>query len=230
MAQVFSSKLSRRQDVAGIKVQGVDILLSLFADDTDIFLQATSQCVDAVVQELNEFGVHSGCKANVSKTRCTPLGKTKSNSSLINCITEKYGEEFIQNSFTVLGVYFCNDKSIAEIVHNNYSSKIEKAKNWINIWSKRDLTLLGKVTIIKSLILSQFTYLAIPLPRPNKELIARLNTLIFHFLWGCKRDKVKRDVITRSREEGGLGLIYPYDFILSLKLTLLNKLLDENHS
>ena len=39
---------------------------------------------------------------------------------------------------------------------------------------------------------------------------------------------MKRDVITCSREEGGLGLIYPYDFILSLKLTLLNKLLGEN--
>ena len=75
------------------------------------------QSVDAVVQELNEFGVHSGCKANILKTWCTPLGKKKSNSSLINYITGKYGEEFTQNSFTALG--FCNDISISKIAHNN---------------------------------------------------------------------------------------------------------------
>ena len=61
-------------------VQGADILLSLFADETDISTvttQATSECIDSIVNELTEFGSHSGCKANVSKTRCTPLGKAR---------------------------------------------------------------------------------------------------------------------------------------------------------
>ena len=68
MAQVFSNKLSRRQDVAGIKFRG-SISFSVYLrmiQITDILLQATSQCVEAVVQELNEFGVYSGCKSNVS--------------------------------------------------------------------------------------------------------------------------------------------------------------------
>ena len=230
VAQVCSTKLSLRQDIVGISVHGADIFLSLFADDTDIFVQATSQCIEAIVQELTVFGMLSGCKANVSKTRCTPLGKAKSNTQLLNCITDKFGVDFVQNSFTALGVLYYNDKSIDEIACINYNIKFEKAKNWVDIWSKRDLTLLGKVTLIKSLILSQFTYLAIPLPRPSSQVINRLNTLIFHFLWGCKRDKIKRDIVTRSREEGGLGLIYPYDFIISLKLTLFNKLFDKDFS
>ena len=61
VAQVGSCKLDSRQD---IMVQGVDIFLSIFADDTDI-TQASIQCIDAIVQELSEFGVHSGCKNNV---------------------------------------------------------------------------------------------------------------------------------------------------------------------
>ena len=59
-------------------------------------------------------------------------------------------------------------------------------------------------------------------------MINRLNTLIFHFLWGCKRNKIKRDIVTRTKEEGGLGMVYPYDFIISFKLTLFNKLFDGN--
>ena len=228
VAQVGSCRLDSRQDISGLRVQGVDIFLSLFADDTDIFTQASIRCIDAIVQELSDFGVHSGCKTNVSKTSCIPLGRARYNTSLLEDITDKYGIDFVQNTFTALGVTFCNDKSVEEIVNINYNSKFEKAKSWVEIWSKRSLTLLGKVLIIKSLLLSQFTYLALPLPRPNYQMVNRLNTLIFHFLWGCKRDKMKRDIVTRSKEEGGLGLVYPYDFILSLKLTLFNKLFDDN--
>ena len=74
-------------------------------------------------------GSHSGCKANVSKTRCTPLGKARHDIDLISCIKNKYGYDFIQNTFTALGVVFYNDKSIEEILCFNYESKLEKAKN-----------------------------------------------------------------------------------------------------
>ena len=88
----------------------------------------------------------------------------------------------------------------------------------IEVWIKRDLTLLGKGTTIKSLIFSQFTYyLAIPLTMPtlpSKDLLNKINSLIFNFLWGCKQDKIKRDVITRTKQ----------DFIISLEITLFGKI------
>ena len=45
IAQVFSNKLKISHDITSFAIQGIDILLSLSADDTDIFLQATSQAV-----------------------------------------------------------------------------------------------------------------------------------------------------------------------------------------
>ena len=50
IAQVFSNKLKISHDITGFAIQGIDILLSLSADDTDIFLQATSQAVEAVIR------------------------------------------------------------------------------------------------------------------------------------------------------------------------------------
>ena len=64
-------------------------------------------------------------------------------------ITDKFGTDFVQNTFTALRVTFYNDKFVEEIVNINYNSKFEKAKSWVEIWSKRILTLLGKVLIIK---------------------------------------------------------------------------------
>ena len=56
---------------------------------------------------------------------------------------------------------------------------------------------------------------------PSKDILNKINTLIFNFLWGCKRDKIQRDVITRTKHEGGLGIFSLDDFIISLKITLL---------
>lgn len=154
-----------------------------------MYLDPSQACVDAVILELNLFGQHSGCKPNISKTKCIPLGATRDNTSLRNYLTSTYGEDMVANEFTALGVKFDNTSSGADLCKMNYHSKLSNASSAINTWSKRDLTLIGKCTIIKSLILSQFTYLIIPLETPDTNTISKIDTMIFHFLWGCKRDK-----------------------------------------
>ena len=72
VAQVFTNRLENRPDIKGIDIDGVNILLSLFADDTDIFLEASLECLEAVIAELIEFGVYSGCRCHVEKTKCIP--------------------------------------------------------------------------------------------------------------------------------------------------------------
>ena len=127
-----------------------------------------------------------------------------------------------------LGVWFDNFSSPSEITSKIFCTKIDKAKNWANVWSNRDLTVLGKVTIIKNLILSQFSYLAVPLLSPNINTIKSIKTAIYNFLWGGKRDKISRDIISRPKTEEGLGLFRIENFLSSLKLTILSKLLNKN--
>ena len=228
VSQVLSNKLQYNPYIKGLSINGIDILMSLFADDTDLYLDPSQACVDAVILELNLFGQHSGCKPNISKTKCIPLGATRDNTSLRNYLTSTYGEDMVANEFTALGVKFDNTSSGADLCKMNYHSKLSNASSAINTWSKRDLTLIGKCTIIKSLILSQFTYLIIPLETPDTNTISKIDTMIFHFLWGCKRDKLKRDIVTSPRECGGLGLFYTNDFIIGLKVSLIGKVIDPN--
>ena len=129
-----------------------------------------------------------------------------------------------------MGINFSNSKSVSEIMKVNYEAKITKAKSWVKIWNRRDLTLLGKVTIIKSLIYSQFSYLALPMIKPSSQLIKNVDTLTFNFLWGGKRDKIKREVVKRPISEGGLALFDFEEFLISLKLTWVKKLLNPNFS
>ena len=233
VSQVLTKRLENNPDIRGLFISGVSILTSLFADDTDLFMEATAGSVDAAIHELVSFGRHSGCKPNIDKTKCIPLGAARSDADLLQYLNNRYGihdVNFIIHSFTALGITFNNWSSASEICELNYNKKLEKAKDLVKTWSKRQLTIIGKCQIIKSLLLAQFTYLTIPLICPNNGIVKSIDKVLFHFLWGGKVDKIRRDVVSRRRELGGLDLFRFSDFIIGLKVSLINKILNANFS
>ena len=72
-----------------------------------------------------------------------------------------------------------------------FSEKIEGVKNILNSWSVRRLTLLGKITIIKALAVSQIVHVLTSLPT-HQGALKEINTLVCDFLWESKWDKIKR--------------------------------------
>ena len=72
-------------------------------------------------------------------------------------------------------------------------------------WKGRALTLLGKVLLVNTLILSPLFYLGpvYPLP-PSVE--KAVNRAIFSFIWSGKTELVRRSVLVQSLDEGGLGV------------------------
>jgi hypothetical protein len=54
-------------------------------------------------------------------------------------------------SFKLLGIQCSLAKD--DIYIDNYYSKLEKIKNLLNDWSLRNISLLGKITVIKTLAL-----------------------------------------------------------------------------
>jgi hypothetical protein len=51
---------------------------------------------------------------------------------------------------------------------------------------------------------------------------------MYHFMWGGGRDKVKRDITNHPKIDGGLSMVDFNSFIVSLKVKLISKLLDNN--
>ena len=64
-----------------------------------------------------------------------------------------------------LGIYF--SKNSVEANKLNWDDKIEKLKRILDNWRKRNLTFFGKVTVLKSLALSQVMYTAAVLYTPE---------------------------------------------------------------
>ena len=61
------------------------------------------------------------------------------------------------------------------------------------MWNKRNLTVLGKITVIKAILLSKLTQLLIRLPSPNKVYIKALETMLYNYICGSKTDRISRN-------------------------------------
>ena len=90
--------------------------------------------------------------------------------------------------------------------HISFSKKVDKLQSILNSWSARRLTLLGKITIIKSLALSQIVYLMSSLPS-HQKILHEINSILYDFLWDGKGDKIKRTEMINDYDTGGLKMI-----------------------
>lgn len=126
----------------------------------------------------------------------------------------------------VLGVWLSTHQEITTKL--NFSEKIEKMRNCLGCWSVRRLSLIGKITVLKSLIASQVIHLLSPL-QVNSQIIKQINDLFFEFLWNSKGDKIKRNVITQDYGNGGLRMIDIASFNKALKSVWIRKYLDESN-
>ena len=104
--------------------------------------------------------------------------------------------------------------------------KLHRKPGLINIWSARGLSLYGKVTIIKSLIVPKFVYVSSLLTTP-RGVIQELNRLIFKFLWKGV-DKVTRLSAINDYEKSGLKMIDLETMVKSLRLAWLKRIFSEN--
>ena len=56
------------------------------------------------------------------------------------------------------------------------------------MWKKRNLTVLGKITVVKTILLSKLTHLFISLPSPSKVYIKALETIFYNYILKGKRN------------------------------------------
>lgn len=156
----------------------------------------------------------SGLKVNDSKTRAIWIGSKKFSGETFN---HRLKLDWTQNDFTNLGIKFsCNIDTIVEI---NFRNKINEIEKEMKQWSKRVLTPFGRITVLKTIIISKLNHLFIALPNPDKTIIDKLNKAFYNFIWQSKADKVKRGILVQEYNKGGLKMIELNKFITALKIS-----------
>ena len=131
--------------------------------------------------------------------------------------------KIVNGPIRLLGVYIHRNPEVT--IELNFDSKIEALLRQLHWWKARDLSLLGKVLIAKSLALSKFQYLASIIPIPE-NIISKVNSIVYEFIWGGKTDKVKRDIFEQNFEKGGYNMVNFKDIITASSIMWIKKYLD----
>ena len=107
-------------------------------------------------------------------------------------------------------------------MQKNFYDKLKGIQS--QIW--RGLSLFGKVTIIKSLLLPKVLYISSILPSPL-EFTKALQSIIYNFLWKGP-DKIARTAVINDFEFGGLKVTDFTTSIMSLRLSWIGRFLSDN--
>ena len=78
----------------------------------------------------------------------------------------------------------------------------------LNVWLQRQLSLKGKITVLKSLVIPKLMFCCSNMFLP-KERIEEVQKLTFKFLWGYKPAKIKKETVSvdiQDIQQGGLKM------------------------
>ena len=218
-AEILAILIRKNENIKGIKINVCEYILSQYADDTSLFLDGSKESLQNTIHALKFYGRISGLNINAEKTKVIWIGSRK-NSNQILC--PELNLSWDNRPFTVLGVKFSTN--LRDIIDLNYESKIEEIKSLLACWSKRVITPIGKLVVIKTLALSKLNHLILSIPNPPQEKINKIQNLFFKYLWGNSVEKVKRKIVTQEYKYGGLKMVDLNIFMHSLKLSWLRRL------
>ena len=84
----------------------------------------------------------------------------------------------------------------------NFDELINSIKDKLRIWRWRDLTIIGRIQIVKTFIIPIFLYRASTICL-DKNFVNESNKIIFDFIWKGK-DRIKCLALLSDIEDGGL--------------------------
>ena len=156
---------------------------------------------------MTDFERISGLKCNIDKTCVMFIGP-------IDPVEAPQIEEMgfrIVNKIKILGFSVSREGIVED---NNFASATDNIRKLIAQWTQYNLTLIGWISISKTFLISQLTYLGAVLT-PKDDCLLTIKQLIENYVIG--KMPLAKDRIYRKPDTGGLGLIDIGQLLDSLK-------------
>jgi hypothetical protein len=202
------------RDIEWIKMQNFEAKSTSFADDVTFFVKTETDVVK-ILDYLKLFENISGLPISISKSELMYLGPhqnfTKTDLGLL-----------VTDRVKVTGITFA--KNYSEMQEINYEHKIRSLEHEINQLKSRRLSLLGKVTVIRALLLSKFNYVFQAVSAPPKT-IKKIVKLVYKYLWNGA-DKLSRGIVAKEVKDGGLNLSHPESVYVASQAKWIKNLFD----
>ena len=215
--EVLAVSIRKNKDIQGIVVDGIEVKLELFADDLTVFLRNDGS-VRHLLALISKFGICSGLVINFDKTEMFILG----NSVMAPAQDQSIMNINVKRAVKILGVYFTYDSRLRHKL--NFKEIIDAVKTKLQLWKWRNLTIIGRIQIVKTFVIPLIMYRAGSICI-DKEVVTEANRIIFDFIWKGK-DKVKRASLVGDIKDGGLKAPHLESIIKTHRIMLCQRLAD----
>ena len=214
--EVLGVQIRQNKYIKGFKFGNKEYKISQYADD-GILMLSDERSIQPAMDTVNAFCKIAGPRLNMQKVDGVWLGSLKST------MPETYaGITWTKEPVRCLGIYTGHNKQQCDVL--NWDNKIDKISQLLNQWKRRNLTVFGKVVVIKTLIMPVFTYSASVL-RPPQTFVSDLNRILKTFL-GLKRYRLGISTMIGTVENGGIGFPDVISSLQSLKAVWISRLFD----
>lgn len=165
-----------------------------YADDTSVVTD-NPKALNSLWRTIRKYERTTGAKVNASKTEILLVGKWSRKQR--ENIAEGYGR-YVKGTVRILGVSFGkNAKSENEEgMKKNIENEIEK-------WKDRNLSMSGKVSVLKTLVTSKLWHIA-KVTRLRKRFMSWVNTKMLGLFWYPKKyHPISTQTLQREVGRGG---------------------------
>ncbi|KAJ8358310.1 hypothetical protein AAFF_G00014730 [Aldrovandia affinis] len=136
-------------------------------------------------------GVRRGSKVNLAKSSVLYCGSWRDDRS-------GGGFSVCTGGLKILGVRFFARESAAL----NWEARLNLVRTRLGVGTRRQLSLTGRVVVVRSVLLPLLIHLAYVFPVPARTKLA-LTRLVFRFLWGGRYEYVTRELMYMPVSGGG---------------------------
>ena len=198
--EILAHKLKYNEQIKGVDIGDVTMLLSQFADDTTLFLEYDEISLQQLVHTLSYIEAHTGLKVSYDKTVLYRVGSIQYSSAKL--YTSK-PFQWSDGDINVLGITIRNH---AKQTSDSHNVTIDKMCKIMNSWYARTLTLIGKCMVINTLMSSLFVYRLSVLPDMTAVQLSKIDKIMREYLWRGKKSKIPLRVLQNCKDSGGLKL------------------------
>ncbi len=190
----------------------------LYADDFTIFLMWDEESLRSTLKILDRFGRISGLRMNKKKTQCIGIGRRAVTTERLCAETQMLWNA---DTFKLLGIIYT--RTTEQMYRLNIDERLTKMKEIIVRWLRIAPTIIGRLQVIKTLLLSQITHIIAIIPLPSTTDRRTINELFLKFLWGGDKHKVATERIVHGYDKGGMKFIEIGAFWKATHLTWLRR-------
>ena len=191
--------------------EGCKIKTSAYADDIAVITTNNDEAANALFNEYDRLTKCSGLTLNADKTEILNISKEGKNITKV-----RYNNDSLEirhcEAVTICGNYLTLDDNKA--YEKNVLDKITKLEAQLRRWRGRNLSLNGKMMIVKTFAISQLIFTSQFQVFRQKDL-RRIEHLCYTFIWNGN-DRVRRAYLKSERHNGGINGIDVDSFFRSI--------------